>query len=499
MSSVVSAEIYAPPTTTESPLRGRVVQHSVAPRQSRGAPVAICFDCRVQTQVEELADNRVRLTVEISGDDVKHAVDHAASDLAQSLRIPGFRKGRVPMPVLLARVGRDRLYAEAVESHIGGWFWNAAARSRVRPVERPQYAYELPKTDRASWSFTATFGVQPLPEVADWQQLEVPRREVEVPAELVDHELDVLRGTVADLAPVEDRPAQPGDTVVLDHVNVDGEAQRDYVAELGAGRLVPELEQGVVGMTTGETRTVTFETGEDSAATVEITLKEIKEKVLPPLDDAFARVATEFDTLDELRAEIEGRLREQVEAEVEAEFRAAAVDAVVEASNVEASGPLVETRTAELLDGMQRSLARRGLSIETFLQLTGDSGDELVARLRAEAAQAVARELVLEAVAAKLGIEVSDREVEELVRGQAEAAGEEFDAAMASLRHSGGLERLRDDLRLRTALDRIAADVQPIAPELAHARSKLWTPEKEKPEAPAKLWTPGSKERALAR
>ena len=450
----------------------------------------------MQTQVEELADNRVRLTVEVSGHDVKHAVDHAASELAESLKIPGFRKGRVPMPVLLARVGRERLYAEAVESHIGGWFWNAAARSRVRPVERPHYAYELPKSDRATWSFTATFGVQPLPEVADWTNLEVPRGEVEVPSELVDHELGVLRGTVADLAPVEDRPAQPGDTVVLDLVNEDGEGQRDYVAELGAGRLVPELEQGVVGMSAGETRTITFETGDDSAAAVEITLKEIKEKVLPPLDDAFARAASEFETLAELRAEVEERLRDQVEAEVDTEFRAAAVDALVRESNVEPSASLVESRTAELLEAMQRSLARRGVSIDAYLQLTGDSGEELVARLRAEAAQAVARELVLEAVAAKLGIEVSDDEVAELVREQADAAGEDVDAVMETLRHNGGLERLREDIRLRNALDRVVSEVNPIAPELAHARSKLWTPEKEKPETPAKLWTPGSKEPA---
>jgi trigger factor len=451
---------------------------------------------RVETTVEELANDTVRLTVDVPAHDVHHAVEHATNDLAASVKIPGFRQGKVPAPILLQRLGKERIYAEAVDSHIGGWFWNAAARSRVRPVERPQYAYELPKSDRASWRFTATFGVQPLPDVVDWTQLEVPRAEVEVPADLIDHELDVLRGTVADLAPVDDRPAQPGDIVVLDLLNASGEAQRDYVAELGAGRLVPELEQGVVGMSAGETRTVTFDAGEESAATVEITLKDIKEKVLPPVDDALARAASEFDTLAELRDEVDARLREQVEDEVDAAFRAAAVDELVRASNVEGSGPLVESRTAELLEGMQRSLARRGISIETYLQLTGGSGDELVARLREEAAQAVARELVLEAVATKLGIEVSDDELEALVREQAEAAGEELEMVMETLRHNGGLERLREDLRLRNALDRVVGEVKPIAPELADARSKLWTPEKEKPETPAKLWTPGSKEPA---
>src|SRR5438128_789749 len=118
----------------------------------------------VQAEVEELADNKVRLRVEVPSHDVRHAVEHAASDLATSLKIPGFRKGRVPMPVLLARVGRERVFAEAVESHIGGWFWNAAARARIRPVAAPEYGYDLPTSDTHPFAFTATVEVQAKPE-----------------------------------------------------------------------------------------------------------------------------------------------------------------------------------------------------------------------------------------------------------------------------------------------------------------------------------------------
>ena len=112
------------------------------PRQ----PKAVRHNGRVEPQVEELPDNRVRLTVDVPRAQVEHAVEHAASDLAETVKIPGFRQGKVPMPVLLARVGRERLHSEAVESHIGGWFMNAAARSRIRPVEQPEYDYELPET-----------------------------------------------------------------------------------------------------------------------------------------------------------------------------------------------------------------------------------------------------------------------------------------------------------------------------------------------------------------
>jgi trigger factor len=122
----------------------------------------------MQTQVEELASGKVRLDIEVPRADIQHAIDHAASDLAGSLKIPGFRKGKVPMPVLLARVGRERLYSEAVESHIRGWFWDAAARSGIRPVAQPEFGYELPDSPDAGFRFTATVAVQQPPEVADW-------------------------------------------------------------------------------------------------------------------------------------------------------------------------------------------------------------------------------------------------------------------------------------------------------------------------------------------
>jgi trigger factor len=450
----------------------------------------------VEAQVEELADNRVRLTVDVPRAQMEHAFEHAASDLAESVKIPGFRKGKVPMPVLLARVGRDRLHSEAVESHIGSWFMTAAARSRIRPVEQPEYEYELPEDPEQDWRFTATVSVQPLPEPADWTQLEVPAPEAEVPEDFIEHELNVLRSSVAELTPVEDRPAQPGDTVVLDLVVEGQEPQRDYVVELGAGRLVPELEEAIVGMSPGETRDVEFQRSAEETANVELAVKEIKDKVLPPVDDDLARAASEFETLEELRADIVSRLGEQIEAEVESAVRGAAVDALVDATGVEAGGPLVDARARTLLNNLARSLAARGISLETYVALSGQSPEQLSAQIRAEAAQSVARELVLEAAADKLGIDVPDSEVEELVREEALVAGDDPDDLIQRLRDAGTFEDLREDIRLRAALDRIASEVKRIPVELAEAREAIWTPEKEKPDTPTKLWTPGSKETA---
>ena len=448
------------------------------------------------TQVEELPDNKVRVTVEVPQADLKHAVEHATHDLAESVKIPGFRKGKVPPQVLEARIGRERIFTEAVESHIGGWFLNAAAGTRIRPIAAPEYDYDLPTSDDDEFKFTATVAVQPKPEPADWSQLEVPYAEPDVPSEVVDQELEALRETVAELAPVEDRPARTGDVLVIDALDENGDGQRDLVVELGSGRLVEEIERALTGASAGETREVEFETVDDSTAKATVEVKEIKEKVLPELDDELARAASEFDTLAELRADIEQRIHDVLEEEAETQYRAAAVDTLVEASDVKVGGPLVEARTRELLNGLGRSLEARGINADTYLQLSGQTAEQLVQRMSAEAALSVARELVLEAVADQLGMTVEDAEIEELIREQAELAEDDADEAVKQVFDSGRQEVLRDDLRLRKALDRIAAETKRVPADVARAREEIWTPDKETQPTETKLWTPGSKEPA---
>jgi trigger factor len=441
------------------------------------------------TQVEQLADDKVRLTVDVPGHDVHHAVEHAANDLAQSVRIPGFRQGKVPRPLLMQRIGKERLYAEAVESHIGGWFWNAATRARLNPVAQPEFEYDLPASESDDWSFSATVEVQPKPEPADWTTLEVPKHEAEVPQDAVDAELEMLQKIAAEIVPVEGRPAQDGDTVVVDLIAEDGSAQRDYVVELGSERLVEEIENGIRGLSPGENREIAYELADGTRRSATVAVKELKERVLPPLDDDLAKAASEFDTLDDLRSEIEGRLRTQIDDELEGLFRAAAVDELVRATEFTPAGPLVEVRTRELLNGLARSLQQRGIDANSYLQLTGQSPEALEERLRSEATMSVARELVLEAVADKLDIQVTDEEIREELRAAGET-DEDIDEFVAQ----GGADRVRDDIRLKKALDRIAAEVKPIAPELHEAREAIWTPEKEQPAETPKLWTPGSKE-----
>ena len=450
----------------------------------------------MKATVEELPESKVRMTVEVPSGDVKHAIDHAASDLAGSLKIPGFRKGKVPMPVLLARVGKERLYAEAVESHIGGWFRAALRGTTVRPATAPEYDYELPSSERDGFQFTATVGVQETPDLPDWSALEVPAADAEIPDELIDAELEVLRSSVAELTPVEGRPAREGDTVVVDLVSSDGEAQRDYVVELGSQRLLPEIEQGLVGLEPGGEKEISYRLPDSAEATITARLKELNEKVLPPVDNELAQAASEFDTIEDLREEIQSRLGAQLEEQLESQFRAAALDALVEATDLEVGDPLVQTRAVELWNALVRSLERRGISPEVYIQLSGRTPQQIQADIEAEARQSLAREIVLEAAAERLGVEVSDEEVDTLIREQSEELGDDPDEMIRQIHEADRYEALRADLVLRETLDRIAAEVKRIPLDLAEARDKLWTPEKEKPETVTKLWTPGSKEPA---
>lgn len=439
----------------------------------------------METQIEQLDGGRVRLTVEVPSHDVQHAVEHATHDLSERVKIPGFRPGKVPPKVLASRIGKDRIYAEAVESHLSSWFWSAARRTRVRPTESPDFEYDLPTTDEDDWKFTAEFPVQAIPVPADWTALEVPKLEVEVEQEVVDGQLEGLQHMVAELSPVEGRPAREGDVAVIDIITDAGTGQRDYVLELGGERVVDEIEGRVRDLVPGESQQVTWD---DSNRQATVTLKQLFERVLPPLDDEFARSASEFDKVDELRGDIESRIRKLLEDEADNQFRAAAVDELVKASKVAPAGLVVEVRTRELINSFLRQLESRGVDPSSYLRMMGLTGADLEQRLRVEAANSIARELVLEAVADKLGIEVTDDDI----RADLLAEGES-EEDIAEFFEAGGADRVRPDLRMKRAVDRIAAEVKPIAKELAEARESIWTPDKEAAAAPEKtLWTPGS-------
>jgi trigger factor len=428
----------------------------------------------VTTTVTELPESRVRVEAEVPAAEVERRVAHAARQLARNLRVPGFRAGKAPPPVVIQRVGRDAVLDEAVRDSIGGWYAAAVDAARIAPVGEPEIDMgDLPREGQ-SLRFSIEIGVRPKAALGDYKGLEVGRRDAAVGDEEVTAELDRLRDRSATLDTVE-RPAASGDFVVMDFLGkVDGEPfpggeGRDQMVELGSGRLVPGFEEQLEGASAGDERTVTISFPEDYQASelagreaqFDVTVKEVKAKELPALDDELAAEAG-FDTLAELEADIRERLAEMQTARIEAEFREAALDAAVAAATVEVPDALVEARSREMWDQMLHSLAHQGINRETYLQISGRSEDEIVEQGKPDAETALRREAVLAAIVDAEGIAPSDEEVMEAVERAAPSEGTSAKKLYERLKNAGRLEGLQDDLAQRKALDLVADSAKPV-------------------------------------
>jgi trigger factor len=456
----------------------------------------------VTTSVTELPESRVRVQAEVGASEVEKSVNQAARELGRSMRVPGFRAGKVPPPVIIKRVGRETVLDEAVRDSIGRWYSAAIDAAKIVPVGEP----DLDITDRPREGeplrFSIEIGVRPKATLGQYKDLEVGRRDPEATDEAIDAEIEQLRDRSATLDTVE-RAAEDGDFVVMDYVGtLDGEPfaggeGRDQMIELGSGRLVPGFEEQLTGAQAGDERTVKVDFPDDygaeelagRAAEFAVTVKEVKAKELPALDDDLA-VEAGFDTLDELRADISERLTKQQEAQIEAEFREAALDSAVKNATVTVPDALVEARSQELWDQMAHSLSHQGISKDAYLRISGRTEEQIVAEGAEDARSSLEREAVLAAIVEAEGIEPTEEEVLEALE---RATGRRPNAkALDRLRSSGRLDGVKSDLAQRQALDLVAESASPISVDQAKARDKLWTPGQERPEGASQLWTPGS-------
>ena len=476
----------------------------------------------LKTSVTELPESRVRVEAEVPAEEVERRVQQAARKLGGQMRIPGFRKGKVPPPVVIRRLGREAVFDEALRTALGEWYVDAIDTAGIAPVGEPDinFAEEVPGQGQPL-AFSIEIGVRPQAKLGQYKGLEVGRREPSVADEAIDAEVERLRDRLATLD-TEDRPAQSGDHVVIDYVGkVDGEPfaggeGRDQLIELGSGRLIEGFEDQLVGASAGEERTINVTFPEDypgdlggKAATFDVSVKEVKAKRLPQLDDDFASEASEFDTVAELREDIAGRLRHADEHAIEREFEEAVLEAATNEAQVELPDQLVHARAHELLEQTFSALARQGINKETYLQIAGKDEESLAHEAEPEAAAALRREAVLAAVVEAEHIEPTDDELIDALRPDAERDGSDPAELVEQLRKAGRLDQLREDVAGRQAVELLVREAKPISVEQAKAREKLWTPGKEEPEAVAgsgaesgpgagsgsgsgQLWTPGS-------
>ena len=338
----------------------------------------------------------------------------------------------------------------------------------LRPIDRPEIHFDDPLDEEEGFKFSATVAVRPEAALGEYRGLEVPRREVEITDEQVDEQVEELRAQFATLAAVERRPAREGDFVVIDFAGermvggpLEGGEAEDYMLEIGRGELLEDFEKNLVGMNAGERKQfgVTFpmdyaeESLRGQSVLFRVHLKEIKERDLPPLDDEFAKEASEFETLEELRAAVREQLEAASRQRAEGEFRNRVLDAIAERAEAEVPEVMVDEKADEMVASFERSIRAQGLEPEQYYELAGADAREVKERVRPDATDTVKKELVLDAVAAAEGIEAEQDEVMHEIGHLAEDSGRDPEEIATTMRKNGTYALLEEEIARKKALD----------------------------------------------
>lgn len=433
----------------------------------------------MKTTLSERDGNTVKLAVEVSSEELNEAFTAQLRKLSREVRIPGFRPGKVPAAIVRQRLGDQAILLDALEQSIPEWFTRAALELGLEPIDRPEIELgeELPEPDKPL-NFTAKVTVMPEVVLGEYKGLKIPQEPVEVKDEEVDEQVQRLRDTFAELRPVEGRPVQTGDyvtvdvTATLDGNRVEDLEVTDFMFELGGGRMLPAIDEQVVGMNAGEQKTFSAELPPEypeelrgKTAEFTVTLKEIKEKVLPPLTDGWVSEISEFATLLELRQEIRSRLRSAKEQSSWQRFRARAVKEATERATMELPDILVQEQAEQMLTDFARSLESQGGSLEAYVEATGFSKERILEDMKQQAAADLRTDLVLSAVAKAEGLEATEEEVATAIGEMAAMAKIEAKEFEKRLRRGGRIEAVKEQIVRNKAVDLIADSAIAVPPD----------------------------------
>jgi trigger factor len=438
----------------------------------------------VKTTVTELPHSRVRVEAEIPAEEVQRSLEMQARKLGQEMKLPGFRQGKIPPTIVIQRLGRDPILEEAVHGQLTGWYMKAVDESGIAPVGDPTVDLGDMPGEGKPLHFSFEVGVRPTAELGTYRGIEVGRREPSVDEEAIDEEVEDLRERSGHLHTVK-RPAKDGDFLTIDFEGtVNGEPfpggeGRDQLIELGSGNLIPGFEEGLLGAVEGEERTVKATFPEDYGAKhvagkdaeFAITVKDVKHKHLPDLDDEFASDAAGFDTLEELRENIRERMLERDAERIESEFRAAALDAIVDQAAVDVPDPLVEARANELLTRMLHALGHQGIDKAAYLKISGKTERQLVEDAKPEAELALKREAVLAAIIKAEQIEPTEQQLLDALESAAEREQMSRKKLLDRLRSAGRVDGLAKEVAAEQAIDLVVTEAKPIPLEVARERA----------------------------
>jgi trigger factor len=409
----------------------------------------------VKSTVEKLSPTRVRINVEVPFTELQPDFDKAYKELAKQVRLPGFRPGKAPAKLLEARIGREAMLDQVVGDAVPGRYTEAVTSSDVNPLGQPEIEITN-KEYGQDLIFTAEVDIRPEIELPDLKELKITVDPIEVTDEEVDAELQSLRARFGTLKGVE-RAAENGDFVSIDlSATVDGKevpeaATEGLSHEVGSGQLIDGLDDAIVGLKEGESRvfTTTLAAGEQAGqeAQVTVTVKSVKERELPEPDDEFAQLASEFDTIDELKANLTEQVRRTKRIQQAEQIRDKALEVLLEQVEVPLPEKIVQAQVDDTLHNAIHSLEHDEARFAEALEAQGSTREEFDADNRTNAEKAVKTQLLMDAIADKLNVQVGQNDLTERLVLMSRQYGLEPQQLLQYLQENNQLPAMFADVR----------------------------------------------------
>ena len=416
-------------------------------------------------QVEKLEKNMAKLTIEVSAEELEKALDEAYRKNKNRISIPGFRKGKAPRRMIEQVYGREVFYEDAANALIPQAYDSALEECEESIVSSPKIEVTQIEAGKP-FVFTAEVALKPEVTLGKYKGVKVDKMDVEVTDEEVEAEIGRERESNARTITVEDRPVQDKDMTVIDFegfvdgVAFEGGKGENYPLTIGSGAFIPGFEEGLIGAQIGEEVEVNVTFPEDyqaselagKPAVFKCTVKEIKEKELPELDDEFASEVSEFDTMAEYREDVKKKLGDRKAAEAKSAKEDAVIDAVIAEAQMEIPDAMLETQQRQMVDEFAQRIQSQGLSMDQYMQFTGLTADKMLEQVKPQALKRIQSRLVMEAVAAAEKIEASEEEFEEEVKVMGEAYQLEPEK-VKELLGENGKKQVKEDICIKRAVD----------------------------------------------
>lgn len=419
----------------------------------------------MSVQIEKLEKNMAKLTIEVSAEELEKALQEAYLKNKNKISIPGFRKGKVPRQMIEKIYGPEIFYEDAANKLIPDAYEKTLEECEEDIVSSPEI--DVTQIEKGKpFIFTALVALKPEVKLGKYKGVKVDKVDTAVTDEEVDAEINKERENNARNIEVTDRPVKDGDATVLDFegfvdgVAFEGGKGENYPLTIGSGAFIPGFEEQLVGAEIGKEVEVNVTFPEDyqaeelkgKAAVFKCTVKEIKEKELPELDDEFAGEVSEFETLEEYKADIRTKLLEKKEKEARDAKEAAVIEAIVNDSEMEIPEAMISTQQKQMVDEFAQRIQMQGLSLEQYFQFTGATYDKMIEQVKPQAERRIKSRLVLEAVAKAEKIEVSEEDFEEEIKVMAEAYQMEADKVKEMLPEKS-IAQIKEDLAVRKAVE----------------------------------------------